>query len=113
MKKIVSLLFPILVGFLLVFISFPVYGGDLNYLIQKISIDWDIPLLAIQILCSLFLAFLLTILFNLLKKIAIWLAIIVILASFAFPSFFSNLQIMSDDTKNEIERIVELKNNLN
>lgn len=108
MRKILSVLFPILAGFLLVFLALPVYGGDLNYLVEKIGADWEVPVFAVRILLSVAAALVLTILFQLLKRLAIWLAVLAVLASLFAPALFSDLPGIAEDAKTIVEEKLNL-----
>ena len=98
MRKILSIVFPIAVGVALVFFALPLYGGDLDYL----------PVFAIRILLSVASALVLTILFQLLKRLAIWLAVLVVLASLFAPALLSDLPGIADNAKTVVEEKLNL-----
>ncbi len=108
MRKILSIVFPIAVGVALVFFALPLYGGDLDYLVQKIAQDWEVPVFAIRILLSVASALILTILFQLLKRLAIWLAVLVVLASLFAPALLSDLPGIADNAKTVVEEKLNL-----
>lgn len=108
MKKIFSIVFPIAAGVALIFAALPIYGGDLNIIVQKIALDWEVPIFAIQILLSVAAALVLTILFQLLKRLAIWLAVLVVLAALFAPALLSDLPGIADEAKTVVEEKLNL-----
>ena len=108
MRKVLSVIFPIAAGLALVFLALPIYGGDLNILVQRIALDWEVPVFAIQILLSVAAALVLTILFQLLKRLAIWLAVLVVLAALFAPALLSDLPGIADEAKTVVEEKLNL-----
>lgn len=108
MKKILALVFPILVGAGLVFFAIPLYGGDLDIIIQKIAIDWEMPVVMIRILLSIVAALVLTLIFGLVKRLAVWAAVIIVLASLFAPALLSDLPSITDDIKTTVEEKLNL-----
>lgn len=108
MRRIFSVAFPILAGFLLVFLALPVYGGDLNFIVERIGADWEVPVFAVRILLSVGAALVLTILFQLLKRLAIWLAILVVLAALFAPALLSDLPGVAENAKTVVEEKLNL-----
>ena len=90
------------------FFALPLYGGDLDFLVQKISQDWEVPVFAVRILLSVASALILTILFQLLKRLAIWLAVLVVLASLFAPALLSDLPGVADNAKTVVEEKLNL-----
>ena len=108
MRKEISVIFTIEAGVALVFLALPIYGGDLNILVQRIALDWEVPVFAIQILLSVAAALVLTILFQLLKRLAIWLAVLVVLAALFAPALLSDLPGIADEAKTVVEEKLNL-----
>ena len=108
MRKILSLILPISAGVALVFFGLPLYGGNLDILVQKLALDWEIPVVAARILLSVAAALILTLLFQMVKRVALWLAIVVVMAAIFAPALLSNVPFVSD----EVKTIVEQKLNL-
>ncbi len=108
MRKIPSIVFPIAVGVALVFFALPLYGGDLGCWVLIIAQDWEVPVFAIRILLSVASALILTILFQLLKRLAIWLAVLVVLASLFAPALLSDLPGIADNAKTVVEEKLNL-----
>lgn len=108
MRRIFSVVFPIAVGVALIFFALPIYGGDLDFLVQRISSDWEVPVVAVRILLSVASALVLTILFQLLKRLAIWLAVLVVLAALFAPALLSDLPGVAENAKTVVEEKLDL-----
>lgn len=110
MKKFFSYFLPIVAGAAIAFYVLPNWGGNLDVFVQKIALDWEIPIVAMRIILAVALALVLCILFGLLARIAIWFAIIVVLVAVFAPAFLKDLPIVSDEVKNFVtEKVQELK----
>ena len=109
MKNFFEYFLPIGAGFFIAFFALPTYGGDLETLLIKSAIDWGIPVIVIRVALAIVLALILTFLFDILSKVAIWLAIVLILAALFTPAMLQDLDVVTDDVKNYVtEKMEEL-----
>lgn len=108
MKTFFSVLLPIAAGATLVFLGLPIYGGNLDLLVQKMALDWEIPLVAVRIILSVASALIMTLVFQLVKKIALWLAIIVVLLMLFAPALLADIPIVGEEARTTIEQKLNL-----
>lgn len=107
MRKFLEYFLPMGAGFFIMFYALPNYGGDLEVLVEKTALDWEIPLLALRIILSVALALVLCILFGLLARIALWMAIILVLAAIFAPAALQNIQIVTPEVKQIVEQKIQ------
>lgn len=108
MKKLFSYFIPVAAGFLILFLVLPNYGGNLEIFVQKMAMDWEIPVIAMRIILSVATAIILSFLFDILSKVAVWLAVVVVLAAIFAPALLSDLPIVSEEVKTTIEQKLNL-----
>lgn len=107
MKKLFSYFIPIGAGVAIMFFALPAYGGNLDILAQKMALDWEIPVFAMRAILAVVMALILTFLFDILAKVGIWLAIIAILLAVFAPAVLSNIPVVSEEVKKEVQEKVE------
>ena len=108
MKKLFSYFIPVAAGFLILFVALPTYGGNLDIFVQKMAIDWEIPVFAMRIILSVALALILSFLFDILSKVAIWLAVIAVLLAIFAPALLSNVPVVTEEVKTMVEQKLNL-----
>ncbi|MBQ2659865.1 hypothetical protein IJF86_00315 [Candidatus Saccharibacteria bacterium] len=108
MRKLFSILLPIAAGVALIFFALPIYGGNLDIFVQKMAIDWEMPVLAVRIILAVAAAIMMTVLFQLLKKIALWLAILSLFLLLFAPALLSDVPIVAEEVKTSIEQKLNL-----
>ena len=108
MKKLFSYFIPIAAGVGLLFFALPTYGGNLDIFVQKMALDWEIPVFAMRAILSVAAAIILSFVFDLLSKIAVWLAVIVVLAAVFAPALLSNVPIVTEEVKTTVEQKLNL-----
>ena len=110
MKSFLSYFLPLGAGTAIMFFILPEMGGNLELFVQKMAIEWEIPIIAVRIILTIAVAIVLCFLFGILAKVALWAAIVVILVAVFAPAALKDLPIISEDEKNVIiQKIEELK----
>ena len=104
MKKFLEIFLPIAVGAGIAFYVLPYYGGNLELFVEKMALDWDLPIVGIRIILAVALALVLCLFFNLFARITIWLAVIFILLALFAPALLSGVPLISEDAKTVIEK---------
>lgn len=107
MKKFFEYFLPMGAGFFIAFFALPSYGGELETLLLKTAIDWGIPVIAMRVIVATALALILTFLFSILSKVAVWLAIVLILAALFAPAMLRDIDIVPDDVKAYVEQKID------
>lgn len=109
MKKFLEYFLPMGAGFFIAFFALPSYGGELETLLLKTAIDWGLPVIVMRLIVAVALALILTFLFDILSKVAVWLAVMLILAAIFTPAMLKDVDIVPDDVKNFVtEKMEEL-----
>lgn len=107
MKKFFEYTLPILAGVAIAYFVLPQMGGNLDILLQKTALDWEIPVMAMRAIVAVALALILCFIFGLVARVAVWLAVVLILLSVFAPALLKDAPIVSEDVKNFVTEQVE------
>lgn len=105
LKTLVEYTVPMVAGFLIMFLVLPQYGGQLDVLVQKVAIDWELPLVAVRVIGAVALALILSIIFGLLMKVAIWVAVVFVLVAIFAPAMLKDVKIVPEEIVEKVQEI--------
>ena len=104
-KTWLGYIIPMAAGFLIAVYVLPNFGGNLDALVQKVAVDWELPLVAVRVILAVALAIILSFVFGLLMRLAIWVAIIFVLVAVFAPALLKDLPIVPDEIVETVKQI--------
>ena len=111
-KVFFNYLLPLGVATAIVFFILPNMGGNLEVLVEKTAIEWGMPLLVVRIIFTSLLGLILLVVTGIAVKVAVWLAVVILVVAIFAPAALGNLPIVGTDVKEYVQqKIVEVEKN--